>query len=196
MLRIIAGQFRGRKLETPPQTITRPTTDRVRESLFNLLTSRLASEGMSYEYLHVLDAFAGSGALGIEALSRGAKHLTCFEQNPKAYGILKYNLQTLLPSASSESDNTTPITYHRLDATKPPKTETPADLIFLDPPYGKNLIPITLGSMLRKGWIDDKTLVLCEMGAEESLPERFESFLLDQRVYGTIKVEIYQGFKA
>ena len=118
-MRIIAGQFRSRKLKPVPGMITRPTPDRLRETLFNILAPRIGDK-------HFVDAYAGTGAVGIEALSRGARHITFIEKRPEALEILRENLQTL--HIANEA------TVLRGSALRLLATVT-ADIVFLDPPY-------------------------------------------------------------
>ena len=123
-MRIVAGKWRGQALALPPESITRPTTDRVREALFSAIESRVDVEGA-----HVLDAFAGSGALGLEALSRGAVHAAFCEMNGKVLPILKKNVAGLKGASSAA-------TVLRADVLKrPPAPTVPFDIVFLDPPY-------------------------------------------------------------
>ncbi len=121
-MRIIAGQWRGRPIEAPPGMATRPTADRVRETLFSMLASRLGS----FEDLRVADLFAGSGALGLEALSRGATHATFVESDPKASGAIERNADKL-----GAADR---VQIRAGSALALPRSE-PFDLIFADPPY-------------------------------------------------------------
>ncbi len=185
MIRIIAGSLRGRKLEAPAVKTTRPTTDRVRESIFNVLESRLVTDGLSFENLVVLDAFAGSGALGIEALSRGGKFAIFFEQNPAAYSALIHNLRLL----GLDQDQ---VKSYRCDATKPPKTDSLVNVVFLDPPYGKNLIHHCVTGLQHRGWVDESTLYVAEMDVKDELPEKYAQHILVSRTYGTTKVELFR----
>ncbi|WP_395613690.1 16S rRNA (guanine(966)-N(2))-methyltransferase RsmD [Allosphingosinicella sp.] len=126
-MRIIAGQWRGRPLDAPAGTATRPTSDRAREGLFSMLTSRLGS----FEDLQVADLFAGTGALGLEALSRGAAHCTFVEKERTALDTLKRNVARL--GAVEKADIRAQAVEH---APPPPR---PFDLIMMDPPYGVGL---------------------------------------------------------
>ena len=126
-MRIIAGQWRGRPLDAPAGTATRPTSDRAREGLFSMLTSRLGS----FEDLQVADLFAGTGALGLEALSRGAAHCTFVEKERHALDTLKRNVARL--GAAEKADIRAQAVEH---APPPPR---PFDLIMMDPPYGVGL---------------------------------------------------------
>ena len=121
-MRIIAGQFRGRTLEAPPGISTRPTGDRVREALFSMLASRIGS----FEGLRVADLYAGSGALGLEALSRGAAHATFVETDPSAQAAIKANAARLGVAERVRSLGGSALAL--------PRSE-PFDLIFADPPY-------------------------------------------------------------
>ena len=123
-MRIVAGMWRGQPLKQPPENITRPTTDRVREALFSALESR-----MDWDGVRVLDAFAGSGALGLEALSRGAAHAVFCEVNGKVLGVLKGNIAAFRGAAAAAK-------VLKADSLKHPPVELgPFDLVFLDPPY-------------------------------------------------------------
>tara|TARA_R110002095_G_scaffold34843_3_gene33043 strand:+ start:1067 stop:1672 length:606 start_codon:yes stop_codon:yes gene_type:complete len=191
MIRLITGTLRGRKLDVPPSKITRPTTDRVRESIFNLLESYLAKQDRPFEGLLVLDAFAGSGALGFEALSRGAKHITFFEQAPAALKVLQHNAAHLKLKTSQ-------VKILRIDATKPPKMKVPADLIFIDPPYGKKLVGPTYKALVKAGWVasetsDPKTLFVIETSDQEELPEFLKEAVISQRTYGSTVVSLIEG---
>lgn len=124
-MRIIAGEWRGRRLLAPPGQSTRPTSDRAREALFSMLASRLGS----FEELKVIDLFAGTGALGLEALSRGAAHCSFVEQDRAALEALKTNIATF--KATNRADIRAGSALH------PPPG--PFDLALLDPPYGSGL---------------------------------------------------------
>jgi 16S rRNA (guanine966-N2)-methyltransferase len=144
-MRIIAGQYRGRKLKTPPSAQTRPTSDRLRETLFNVLAPRI--EGARF-----LDLCAGTGAVGIEALSRGAKHVTFVDKSRKMCGLIEANTSALgIDEQEFEIVNADASDYLRRHAKK---EREPFDIIFLDPPYGEesyslvSLISDTGGQLL------------------------------------------------
>jgi 16S rRNA (guanine966-N2)-methyltransferase len=143
-MRIIAGQWRGRPLLAPPGDSTRPTADRVREALFSMLASRLGS----FEGLQVADLFAGSGALGLEALSRGAAHCVFVENDRRAADAIRANIASL--GASGEV-----LTRNAEHSALP----APADLAFLDPPYGSGLAPAVLAklNLAPGGWASVET---------------------------------------
>ena len=152
-MRIIAGAWRSRPLEAPAGAETRPTADRTRETLFSMLTSRLGS----FEGLTVLDLFAGSGALALEALSRGAEQAFLVERAPAARKVIEANIRKLGANAR--------LLAH--DAAAPPPAKGPADLIFLDPPYGEGLWAPALASARTMGWIALHTWVSIETARDE-----------------------------
>lgn len=180
-MRIIAGTLKGRRLTPPKDSASRPTADRAREALFSILSSRDAI----YEGCRVLDGFAGTGALGLEALSRGAAHATFMELHPAALQVLKTNIYDLGVGAVC--------TVVKTDATKPPRAPDPCDLVFLDPPYQQDLIVPCLEALRKMRWIRPGTLCVAEMAASESiaLPAGFET--LDERRYGAAKMLILLG---
>ena len=137
-MRIIAGRWRGRPIEAPAGLGTRPTSDRVRETLFSMLASRLGS----FEDLRVADLFAGSGALGLEALSRGAAHATFVENNGAATALLKRNAGKLGAEVQVVSGSALAL----------PRAE-PFDLIFADPPYADGSGTAALDAVARAGWL-------------------------------------------
>ena len=154
-MRIIAGQWRARKLQAPAGVVTRPTADRTRETLFSMLVSRLGSlEGLS-----VADLFAGSGALGLEALSRGAASCVFVEQDPAAIRALRANIAAL--RAQGECD----VRAGSVLALGPAKA--PLDLILLDPPYNTGAGSVALDKLARLGWIGDATWISLETAADE-----------------------------
>ena len=126
-MRIIAGQWRGRRIEAPAGETTRPTSDRAREGLYSMLASRIGS----FEGLNVADLFAGTGALGLEALSRGAAFCTFVEKDRKALDMLRANVARL--GAQERSDVRAQAVEHA------PAPARPCDIVFIDPPYGAGL---------------------------------------------------------
>ena len=156
-MRIIAGEWRGRKLTAPKGDATRPTADRTRETLFSMLTSRLGS----FEDLQVADLFAGSGALGLEALSRGADHCLFVEQDRAACDTIRANVGTL--GAQRRCALETASVMHLRPAKKP------YDLMLLDPPYHTGAGAVALDRLLRLEWIGPATWVAVETGAKEDV---------------------------
>ena len=155
-MRIIAGNWRGRPLTAPPGDGVRPTADRARETLFSMLTSRLGS----FEGLGVLDAFAGSGALGLEALSRGAAAAAFLETDRAAVDAIRANIAAL--SASSA-------TVLQRSALAPGHSAQGYDVLLLDPPYGQQLGPPALAALLDGGWIAPHAWISVETGLREPL---------------------------
>ena len=156
-MRIIAGEWRGRKLVAPKGDATRPTADRTRETLFSMLTSRLGS----FEDLCVADLFAGSGALGLEALSRGAAHSLFVEQDRGAVDAIRQNIATLGAQAKSAVETNSVM---QLRAAR-----EPYDLMLLDPPYHTGAGAVALDRLLRLGWIGPATWVAVETAADETV---------------------------
>lgn len=156
-MRVISGEWRGRKLLAPKGDATRPTADRTRETLFSMLTSRLGS----FEGLVVADLFAGSGALGIEALSRGAATCLFAEQDRDALDVLRGNLSTL--SAAARADVRAGSV---LGLGPAPRAY---DLLMLDPPYGTGAASVALDKLHRLGWVGPDSWVSVETGHSETV---------------------------
>jgi len=149
-MRIIAGEWRGRKLVAPKGEVTRPTADRTRETLFSMLASRLGT----FEGLRVADMFAGSGALGIEALSRGAAHCLFVENDRSAMNVIRENL------ASLDATNRAAFESGSVLSLRPAGEKY--DLILLDPPYRTTAGAVALERLLRLDWIGEATWVALE----------------------------------
>jgi 16S rRNA (guanine966-N2)-methyltransferase len=180
-MRIVGGRFRGKALTSPGDDAIRPTADRTREAVFNILASRL---GPSFDGLRVLDLFAGTGALGLEALSRGAAHVTFVDTGAEARGLIRDHIEAFGAGGIAK--------LLRRDATAlgPAGTLGPVDLVFLDPPYEKGLGERALLSLRENGWLHPQTLLVLEEGAEVpvTLPEGF--VLDDRRDYGAAAVHV------
>lgn len=155
-MRIISGQWRGRKLAAPKGDATRPTADRTRETLFSMLTSRLGS----FDGLAVADLFAGSGALGLEALSRGAASCLFVEQDKPAQDAIIANIRALDAQGTS---------LNKGSVMSLGPVQQPYDLILLDPPYDTGAGAVALDRLLRLGWIGDGTWMAVETGAKETV---------------------------
>lgn len=160
-MRIVAGRHRGRSLAAPSGAATRPTSDRVRQALFDMLWHAPWAGRQRVEGARVLDAFAGTGALGLEALSRGAAKAVFIEPDRGAIATLRANIATL-----KETDSTRVIAG---DATRPPRADAPCGLVFLDPPYGKALVPRALVALGAAGWVAPDALVVAEVAKGEAL---------------------------
>jgi 16S rRNA (guanine966-N2)-methyltransferase len=179
-MRIVAGRHRGRRLLAPTGTATRPTSDRLRQALFDMLWHAPWAGRDAVEGAQVLDAFAGTGALGLEALSRGAARATFIENDRAALAALRANIADLREDASAR--------VIAGDATRPPRTAEPCGLTFLDPPYGHDLVATALTALAAAGWIAPAALIVAEVGAREALDvPRFER--LAHRTHGAARVE-------
>ncbi|WP_293574696.1 16S rRNA (guanine(966)-N(2))-methyltransferase RsmD [Phaeobacter sp.] len=179
-MRIIAGEFRGRALTSLGKgdagAHLRPTTDRVRESLFNVLSHQVDFDG-----LRVLDLFAGTGALGLEALSRGAAEAVFVDDGRISQGLITKNIALLQVKDRSR--------LIRRDATRlPPNDSAPFDVVFLDPPYGKSLGATALEAATKSGWIADDALIVWEESSPQPAPEGY--VMQDQRKYGDTHVTL------
>ncbi|GBQ20857.1 N-6 adenine-specific DNA methylase [Gluconacetobacter sacchari DSM 12717] len=187
-MRIVAGQWRGRALAAPPGRTTRPTADRVRQALFDMLLHAPWSGGERMAHARVLDGFAGTGALGLEALSRGAPHCVFFETDRTALAVLRANI-----AACGARDRAT---VRAGDVTRPPPAAQACDLLLLDPPYGQGLPERTLAALARTGWIAPGALIVIETGAEEPLPTGhpiLEAAPLAERRHGAARLSIWRA---
>ncbi|MFO1091666.1 MAG: 16S rRNA (guanine(966)-N(2))-methyltransferase RsmD [Hyphomicrobiales bacterium] len=178
-MRIVAGRFRGHALASPEGT-TRPTSDRVREAIFNILEHGI--EGADVDGARVLDLFAGTGAMGFEALSRGARFVQFVEEAASARGVIRRNADALGVLGLSK--------VWRRDATKlgPCAPQPPFGLVFADPPYAKGLGEKALASLVEGGWLSPGAIIVLEEAerAAVAVPEGIE--LIDQRTYGDTQV--------
>ena len=181
-MRIVSGEFRGKALVTPPGSATRPTSDRARQAVFNILEHAPWSRGL--RGARVIDLFAGSGALGLEALSRGAAFCLFVETDEAARGAIRQNVEAMQLFGQTR--------VHRRDATDlglRPGADGPAfDLAFLDPPYGKGLGETSLTKLAEGGWLAPGALVVFERGADEAALEVAGFDVLDERKYGAARV--------
>ncbi|WOE73834.1 16S rRNA (guanine(966)-N(2))-methyltransferase RsmD [Alterisphingorhabdus coralli] len=156
-MRIIAGQWRGRNLKAPKGMTTRPSADRTRDTLFSMLMSRLGN----FEDLAVLDLFAGSGALGLEALSRGAASCLFVEQDRDALNALKSNIAML------DAEDRCQVQSSSVFDLGPARRSF--DLVLLDPPYAQNAAAVAIDKLNRLGWFAPSTLIAAETGHGEEL---------------------------
>lgn len=177
-LRIISGSLKGRKIKTLPGKQTRPTSDRLRESIFNILKAHI-------EPLHVLDLFAGSGAFGIEAISRGAQKAVFIDNQMAACSLMDENIRHC--GIESNAYVMCWDISRNLDCLD--KTALLFDLVFLDPPYNKDLVVPTLGHLTKSKWIDNGALIVVEHHIDEPLPKKLPLLkTIDIRRYGKILV--------
>jgi 16S rRNA (guanine966-N2)-methyltransferase len=181
-VRIIGGAWRGRRLTAPAGDITRPTADRVRQSLFDMILHAPWGGRAFITDALVLDAFAGTGALGLEALSRGAARAVFFEQDARALIALRANLAACGAQARAQ--------VVARDVTRPGKASEPAALAFFDPPYGQGLIQRAVNILSSEGWLTPETLLVAEAGRLETVVEPDK--LLAHRVHGVAQLLVWR----
>jgi 16S rRNA (guanine966-N2)-methyltransferase len=174
-LRIIGGVWRGRSIAVAPDGV-RPTSDRAREAVFNRLIHGFSDHGFRLQGAIVADVFAGSGALGLEALSRGAARVTFLERDPTVAALIRSNISHL-----GADDRALVL---GADATSPPRAAVPCDLALLDPPYGEDIMTAALIGLARQGWLKEGALIMAE-SESGALPVAAEGFtVIDRRDYG------------
>ncbi|HUD49950.1 16S rRNA (guanine(966)-N(2))-methyltransferase RsmD [Parvibaculum sp.] len=182
-MRIVGGAHKGRAIAAPPGHNVRPTSDRVREALFNIL-AHADFGSFDLEGARVLDLFAGTGALGLEAISRGASFALFVEEDADARGAIRENMEALGLTGHAK--------IYKRDATalgpRPGSVGPAFSLVFLDPPYGKGLAERALLSARDGGWVEPDALFVVEEAASSKFaaPEGFEE--LDRRKYGIAEV--------
>ena len=182
-MRIIAGKFRGKTLLSPADASIRPTSDRAREALFSILGSRL---GQSFDGLRVLDLFAGTGALGLEALSRGAASAVFVDTGAEARGLIRDHIEAFGAGGIAK--------LLRRDATALGAAGTlgPFHLVFLDPPYGQGLCERALSSLLAGNWLAENATLVLEESADVDLVVPSGFTLDDRRPYGAAAIHFLQ----
>ena len=176
-MRIVSGIYGGRRLEAPRGTDIRPTSDKVRGSIFNILRGSDVLEGAQ-----VLDVFCGTGALGLEALSNGAAHCVFIDHDRRSLDLARRNAQNLgVKNCQFILHNAKSLKEHK-DGLEP------ADLVFMDPPYGKGLAVPALAALDKKGWLAEGAVIVVEV--EKGFADAIEgSFVMeDERVYGENRV--------
>jgi 16S rRNA (guanine966-N2)-methyltransferase len=182
-LRVTGGIYGGRRLVTPDDARVRPTSDRTRQAIFNMLRHKDFGIGFSLEGAAVLDLFAGTGALGIEALSHGARWCLLVDDSADSRALQRENVEGLGLTGATR--------IWRRDATDlgpiGPSAGGPFDLVFLDPPYRREMIPKALQSLKDGGWLKDKALIVAESDASETFDTPGFT-LLDERDYGETRV--------
>jgi 16S rRNA (guanine966-N2)-methyltransferase len=181
-MRLIAGRFKGKTLNAPKGLGTRPTADRVRESLFNVLEH--GAPRLDFEGMRVLDLFAGSGALGLEALSRGARYCLFIDEDASARAAIRRNVETLGLTGATK--------IWRRDATKlgPAGNVTPFGLVFCDAPYGKGLGARALKAAAEDGWLHSGAIAVLEERASVALEWPAQFTELDRRRHGDTEIAI------
>jgi 16S rRNA (guanine966-N2)-methyltransferase len=182
-VRIVAGRHKGRRLQAPAGRDIRPTTDRLRETVFNILmhSDWGPGGGDPVSGAVVLDAFCGTGALGLEALSRGASEAWFLDRSPQALATARANAALLGEEARAG--------FLRGDALRQPPARARAGLILLDPPYGQGLGPAALAALAAAGWpADGGAVAVLETAAHEGLPDDLRAGLLTGRTIGDTAV--------
>ncbi len=172
-MRIVAGKYGGRRLNTPKNNAIRPTSDKVRQAIFNSLHSRAAVKDKV-----VLDCFCGSGALGIEALSQGAAHCLFIDKDKISLNLTKENIFKI--GAENASN------FLLADSTKLKARDDkfkPASLVFLDPPYHQEMISLTIDSLIDGNWLLPSCLIVIETNKSESVSNSNLN-ILDEKKYG------------
>jgi len=181
-MRIVAGRFRGRNLVAPEGRATRPTSDRARQALFDVLAH--AEYAPDLQGAAVIDLFAGSGALGLEALSRGARFCLFVETDDEARGAIRENIDAFALFGATR--------VHRRSATdlgpRPASAGGPFDLAFLDPPYRQGLGEPAVAQLRKGGWLNPGALMVFERAAEEPDPQIEGVEVLDARTWGAARV--------
>jgi 16S rRNA (guanine966-N2)-methyltransferase len=184
-LRIVGGKYRGRDIMGPTTGDTRPTSDRVRESIFNILAHGVAD--FTLEDARAMDVFAGTGALGLEAISRGAKFCLFVEESAEARGVIRKNTDACGVIGQCK--------IWRRDATDlgPSAPQSPFTLVFVDPPYGKGLGKKALLSLVQGGWLAAGAIVVLEEAVKAEVGDVAGLTLIDERDYGDTRVRIYRA---
>ena len=178
-MRIVAGKHRGARLVAPEGLEIRPTSERAREALFSILEG--GRFPLTLRGARVLDLFSGTGALGLEALSRGAAQVVFVENGAAALAALRTNIAKLRAAGIAH--------VREVDATRfTEHTPLPADLILIDPPYGSGLWVEALDTIERGGWIGPDTVIAVEVGKKESVSPPLGMTLLDDRRYGAARL--------
>jgi len=185
-MRITAGRFSGRKLKPPSGLATRPTSDKVRQAVFNILAHNDFDCGFALEGAKVIDLFAGTGALGLEALSRGAAYCLFVEDGAEARGLIRENIEAFGLTGATK--------LWRRDATKlgamAPGSGGPFTLAFLDPPYRKDLLAPALEALRDGGWLEANAIAVIECADDETPPQIDRFVTLDDRLYGETRIAI------
>ena len=188
-MRITGGQFRGRTLATPRDAQVRPTADKVRQAIFNILAHNHFGCGFSLEGARVADLFAGTGAMGIEAISRGARFCLFVDDSAESRALIRENVEGFQLTGASK--------IWRRDATQlgpmPAGSGGPFHLVFLDPPYREGLVPPALNSLADGNWLAANALLLAETAEDEVLDVPSAFTLLDERVYGDTTVRLLRS---
>lgn len=184
-MRIISGKHKGRRIELAKEAaaIIRPTSDFAREAIFNILThGKHGLNGHSFDGKEVLDVFCGTGAFGLEALSRGAAGVTFIDQSREAIANARYNAAKMQEGETAD--------FLLADATKLPRARKAFSLVFLDPPYFSKMIAPALKSLHEGGWLSPDALLVVEHDAKETIDIPPAFTVIDERRYGRAVVNL------
>jgi 16S rRNA (guanine966-N2)-methyltransferase len=182
-MRVIAGRLKGRAILAPASRAIRPTSDRLRESVFDILEHRFPGR---IDGARVVDLFAGTGALGIEALSRGARFALFVDSGVEARALLRANVEALALGGTTR--------IWRADATRLGRAPAggPFALAFLDPPYGQGLAGLALASLVEGGWLEPNALCVVEETAKAEIAAPSGLACVDERTYGDTRIAIFR----
>ena len=176
-MRITGGIHRSRKLETPKNDAVRPTSDKVRQAIFNMLNSRGVVQDS-----HVLDAFCGTGALGLEALSQGAAHSVFFDNNKNSIQLCQTNVFSL-----GEGERSDILFQDASKVKQRPEKIQPVNLVFLDPPYHKELVLKSIEALHKNNWFSDDVFFVIETAKDEVIVSEFIQ-IVSEKIYGDTKI--------
>ncbi|PHQ70843.1 MAG: 16S rRNA (guanine(966)-N(2))-methyltransferase RsmD [Sneathiella sp.] len=182
-MRIVGGEFRGKKLILPDDTRIRPTSDRTREALFNILghdSHFRTPQGALPLGARVLDIFAGTGALGLEALSRGAAHVTFIDNHPDSLKLIRENVSAI--GAARQAD------VLSRNGSNPGRAGATYDLILMDPPYNEGLAPQCISALKAGGWMSSSTVIVIELAAKETFDLPPDMVTIKERKYGAARL--------
>jgi len=179
-MRITAGTYRNRTLKTPSSDTIRPASDKVRQAVFNMLVSYDLPRDS-----YVIDGFCGTGSYGLEAISRGAKNCIFIDQDRTARTLCEANIETL-----GCADQSTFIGKNMMTLTSPPASLPPANLVFLDPPYGKDLLPRAIVPLLTHDWAAEDALFVIEHGKNEVFSTPYLN-IIKEKQYGDVTIKFY-----
>lgn len=186
-MRVTAGRFGGRALAAPADSRVRPTSDKVRQAVFNILAHKDFGVGFRLEGARAIDLFAGTGAMGLEALSRGARYCLFIDDAAEARALIRQNVEAFGLTGVTK--------IWRRDATDLGQNSMSEsfDLAFLDPPYRKNLIAPALISLRDGGWLSPNAIIVAETAEDKSLNTAEGYTALDDRIYGDTRVTILRA---
>lgn len=188
-MRITGGVLRGRTLAAPSDLRVRPTSDKVRQAVFNILAHNDFGCGFTLDGARVADLFAGTGAMGLEAISRGARFCLFVEEAAQSRALIRENVEAFGLTGATK--------IWRRDATDlgpmGPGSGGPFDLVFLDPPYRKNLVAPALASLRGGGWLAKDAILVCECAEDDDIPYTDGFTVLDDRTYGETRVKVMRS---